>query len=250
MIIMPLFKLIHANALNRARIILAAASRDEINRFKVEMRQYGFRKDIIYYPTAVNTQLFFPRDKVKMRQKYNLPMNKPIFIFVGRLAKVKGIDFLIDSTLLFKNKYGDCQLLIVGDGEQYDYLNNYVVKKGLQEDVLFLGNCTSERVAEYIGASDIFVVGSYYEGFSVAMVEAVVSGRPIVSTEVSGAKDLIKFGVNGYIVSERNPTLFVESMKKALFLEEEAINYSKLYSNKYDERNFWEMLIEQCIGQY
>ncbi len=242
-LIFPFFKKIHAASLNRASIIFAAASKEEINRYSLELEKYGFNKKIRQQPTMINVQIFYPRDKKSMRQKHNLPMDIPIFIYVGRLAKVKGVDFLIDAVSSFKDRYGDCRIIICGDGEQDTHLRTYVDRINMNDIVLFKGNCPSNLVAEYIGASDVCLVGSFYEGFSVAMIEEVVSGRPVVSTNVSGASDLIKDGINGFIVSERNPHIFATKMFQSLKLQESSLKYSNELSEIYDEKKQWDRIM-------
>lgn len=134
-----------------------------------------------------------------------------------------------------QKKYGDCLFIILGNGEQRKYLESYSANKGIKNIVVFKGNRPPEEVADYIGTSDGFLVGSYYEGFSVAMVEAFASCRPIVSTNVSGAKDLIIEGKNGFIVNNRNPTTYAEAIYNALCLKS-IIHVNAKLIEKYDER--------------
>jgi glycosyltransferase involved in cell wall biosynthesis len=70
----------------------------------------------------------------------------------------------------------------------------------------------------YYNAADLVLVGSHMEGWSIAMVEALACGKNIVSTNVSGAGDMISNGKNGFIVESRNSELFAKKMTEAIKL--------------------------------
>jgi glycosyltransferase involved in cell wall biosynthesis len=74
-------------------------------------------------------------------------------------------------------------------------------------------------VAEYINAADVFVLGSHTEGWSTSLVEALACGKPIVTTDVSSANDIVRNGVTGYIVKDRNPEDFNSYIDQALNLK-------------------------------
>jgi glycosyltransferase involved in cell wall biosynthesis len=86
------------------------------------------------------------------------------------------------------------------------------------------------------------VVGSFQEGFSVAMVEELACGRPIVSTSVSGADEMIIEGQNGYVVKSRDPAEFAGRMLAAARLPEAGRVSRGLAETRYSERKLWQQI--------
>ena len=83
--------------------------------------------------------------------------------------------------------------------------------------------------------SDLCAVTSHSEGWSLAMLEMLACGKAIVSTDVSGANDMIRSGHNGFVVKERNPSLFADAISKALELKnvrEVSLEIAARYSTK------------------
>lgn len=87
---------------------------------------------------------------------------------------------------------------MVGDGEEKINLIKMAHDLNIEQNVVFCGLQQPRNVAIHISAADVCVVGSYVEGFSQAMIEQLACGKPIVSTNVSGAKELIKYGKNWF----------------------------------------------------
>src|SRR5205814_7788526 len=80
------------------------------------------------------------------------------------------------------------------------------------------GFLNPDQAASWHYAADVVVFGSFVEGWSVSMLEAVACGKPVVSTAVSGIDSLVKPGENGFVVTGRNPASFAEAMRQALDL--------------------------------
>ena len=102
----------------------------------------------------------------------------------------------------------------------------------------------SDHVVEEMNKSSLFVMSSDYEGMSNALLEAVCVGLPVISTDVSGARDLITEGVNGYIVpvgNERALTLALSSMLSSPEKMDEMGGQSKALAPRFRE--------EQIVGQ-
>jgi glycosyltransferase involved in cell wall biosynthesis len=104
---------------------------------------------------------------------------------VGRLAKQKRIDRLIDAAALLP----DVHCVVAGDGTRRKALEERMYQKGVAGRIHFLGE--RDDTADVIDALDVFVVSSDTEGLSNAMLEAMSRGRPVVSTPVSGAEDAL-----------------------------------------------------------
>lgn len=209
---------VHARALQRAAVVFAASSRDAIAKHQRFLRRLGAEVAIHPLPTAADVELFRPRTKEEVRAKLGLPAHIPIYLFVGRLAEVKGLPLILQAFKVVRQSRPEALLLIVGDGEDRQRLERLVQSEGLAGAVRFFGMQLPERVAEFIACADAGLFASYVEGFSVAMVEQLACGRPMVTTEVSGARELIVDGRNGFILPTRDAAAYARRMLDVLEL--------------------------------
>jgi glycosyltransferase involved in cell wall biosynthesis len=93
----------------------------------------------------------------------------------------------------------EAAFVLAGEGELKDSLRALAAELGLAGDVFFTGRC--ERVAELLGVSDICVLSSTAEGFSNSILEYMAAARPVVATDVGGAREAVVEGETGYLVS-------------------------------------------------
>jgi glycosyltransferase involved in cell wall biosynthesis len=212
------YEIVHSLAVRRANVVLAAASRDAIVKHQRHLRRLGTNKEIKSLPTATDVELFRPRPRETVRPKLGLPLDAPVYVYVGRLAEVKGVPLILDAFKIVRESLPKALLLIVGDGEERPKLTELVQREGMAESVRFLGLRPPEQVAEFIACADAGLFASYVEGFSVAMIEQLACGCPIVTTDVSGAHDLVVDGRNGFVLPTRNAGLYARRMLDVLEL--------------------------------
>jgi len=196
--------------------IFAAADSSSINIFKNNHRSL-IDKKIISLPTRYDETIFFPKNKNKVREKLRLPLNKKIIVTTGRLNWVKGWDFLINVL----NSGFDIEnfiLIFVGDGEDRSKIEKQYLNQ-IGKSIIITGFVEATIVSDYINASDVFVLGSYTEGWSTSLVEALACGKPIVTTNVSSVNDIITDNENGFIVYDRNVKEFCKSIFSSMQLE-------------------------------
>lgn len=206
-------------ALSKADTMLACADKRAIQ--NIANRSFGTfsTERVIQFPTRVDTTLFFPSDKTEACKLLGLPLEKIILISTGRINRVKGWDFILKSFYRFKQNHPNSFLVFLGDGEDREALEKSINEFQLTDHVVITGFQPSDKVARYLNAADISVVGSDKEGWSLAMLEALACGKPIVSTDVSGARDMIIEGVNGYIVTARDPLQYANAISKTMHLQ-------------------------------
>jgi glycosyltransferase involved in cell wall biosynthesis len=236
------YDLVHSLALRRANVVLAAASRDAIAKHRRHLHRLGTDIEIRPLPTATDVELFKPRPKETVRPKLGLPLDAPIFIFVGRLTAVKGVPLILEALKIVRGSRPDALLLIVGDGEERQNLERLALRLEIADSVRFLGMRPPEQVAELIACADAGLFASYTEGFSVAMVEQIASGRPILSTDVSGAHDLIVDGKNGFILPDRDGKSYAQRMLDVLDLPSAEQFCRELAVENYSMESLWTRL--------
>lgn len=157
--------------------------------------------------------------------------NSPVICSVGRLVKEKAYDRLINVAARLKKEGFDFNLVIVGDGEKRDELRKQVKNLNASDYIRFTGYDANPY--KYLRQSDIFVCSSYTEGLSTALTEAVILGLPCVSTNVSGAKEILGENNEYGIVTENSEQGIYEGIRK--MLEDE--NIRRHYSQKAIERS-------------
>lgn len=148
-------------------------------------------KGLIIY-NGISEEFFIdPINQIKNNENFNL-------IFVGRLEKVKGVNFIIDAFSKMENQIKNVTLTFVGDGEERNVLEEQVKKLNLEEKIKFIGR--QKNVIEWLDKSDIFLYPSIWEeGFGISVVEAMARGCiPIVSNR-GGLPEIIEDGKNGFI---------------------------------------------------
>jgi len=137
--------------------------------------------------TIQSEYLFKIYNGIPYEQAHTIVLPKTFnIVAVGGLRKVKGFDILIESMLKLSF---DFHLTIIGEGEERQSLERLIKTLGLEEKVSLLG--FKNNVKDYLYSSDLQVISSYSEGFSLAMVEGIFYAPVLISTEVSGSKDIL-----------------------------------------------------------
>lgn len=153
---------------------------------------YGTNKDkmIVIANPACKLEL----TKLKRNSHHYLNL-----VTVARLAKEKGLFRLLELMTILPSNY---RLTIIGSGTLKESLEEYVLDNDLANRVIFKGH--SSNVPRELLEHDLMVMTSYTEGFPNALLESLSIGLPVITFEVSGAKELIREGFNGYIVPQGN----------------------------------------------
>ncbi len=110
-------------------------------------------------------------------------------LFVGRLSYEKSSQTLLES-LKYLN-FENVRLSIVGDGSLLKELREFVVKNNLDEKVVFLGAVNNDDIPQILWNADVYVMPSLYEGFSVSLIEAMASGKPLVLSNIDPFKEAL-----------------------------------------------------------
>jgi len=134
----------------------------------------------------------------------------PRFVFVGRLAAVKGLRILMDGFARAKAEVPGLKLTVVGDGEERGWLEDAAAAYG--DDVELTGYLSQGAVADVLARADVFVLPSFAEGVPVVLMEAMASGLPVIATQVAGVPELVESGKSGQIIPPGNPVALAEAM--------------------------------------
>ncbi|MDY6934521.1 MAG: glycosyltransferase [Spirochaetota bacterium] len=188
--------------------------------YGTKAKEYGIElgaheESIFYAFNSIDNDKYFKikqnLNKEDIRKKYKLT-NNIIICFCGRLVPLKGVDYLIEAYQILQEKHRDISLAIIGDGPLLNELKSKCINEKI-EGVLFFGNRSTEEICEILYASSIFVLPSWREVWGLVLNEAMIFELPIISTDkVGGSYDLIKNGLNGFIVESKSSVAIAEKI--------------------------------------
>ncbi len=140
-----------------------------------------------------------------------------IMVNVARLSEQKNHLLLLRGFALLAPHHKDLHLIILGEGEKKEAIENEAHTLGIHNQVHLLGY--KSDVYRYYAISDFFVSTSTIEGLSLAYIEALAAGLPILSTKTSGTDEMIEEGVNGFFIHEHTPAAVSEGLARMLAIK-------------------------------
>ncbi|HID72235.1 MAG TPA: glycosyltransferase family 1 protein, partial [Thermoplasmata archaeon] len=167
---------------------------------------------MVVMPNGVNHSLFVPmveeeaREKLKnyLKQKgIELNLGENIILFVGYLRKRKGVDYLVEAMPEVVKKHKDTTLFLVGEGILEKDLKRRAVELGIRKNLVFISNVPHTQMPLFINASNLIVLPTLAEGRPNIVLEAMLCGKAVVATNVSGIPELITDGKEGILVEPR-----------------------------------------------
>lgn len=138
-------------------------------------------------------------DREAVRKTLGVPADGVLLLTVGRLTTQKGHAVMLDAIAQIAPRYPQARFAFAGDGPQRSHLEAQAVRLGFADRVLFLG--VRGDVASLLHAADIFVQPSLSEGLSLAFLEALFAGLPVVATRVGGIPDVVEDGKSALLVA-------------------------------------------------
>ena len=189
--------------------------------------------------------------KISLAEKVKSELGYPkIILFVGRLIPRKGIDYLIKAFEKVSNDVRGAGLLIVGEGPDKDRLEKLRDNIGMN-NVIFTGYVDDDKRTLYYLLADIFVLPSIdlkvTEEWGLVVNEAMSVGKPaIVTTAVGCAYELVKNGVNGYVVPEKDAEALYQAIKRLLNDDELRIKMGREAKKTIDNSYTDEKAINDC----
>jgi glycosyltransferase involved in cell wall biosynthesis len=152
-------------------------------------------------------------DSVFLHEPPSAPFpSEPRLVCVGRLCEQKGQLLLLEAILQLKDRGLDFHVVLAGDGEMRDEIERFILRHGLQSRVSITGWISSERVKQELLAARAMVLASFAEGLPVVIMEAMALERPVVSTTVAGIPELVRQGVDGWLVAPGDVSALAETL--------------------------------------
>lgn len=189
-------------------------------RSKEYVMSFGIPTEKVFIAVNVGNVDFFMKESERLKRqkrviKRQLKIkSKKVILYVGQLIERKGVKYLAEAFAKLKGEEKGAGLVLVGDGPQRNELMRRY--QGV-EDIYDAKNVQPEDLPPYYAIADVFILPSLYDRFGIVVSEAMASGLPIIATEKVGASaDLVRNGVNGYVVKDRDADGFYEASRKIL----------------------------------
>jgi len=229
---------------------------------KNALRRYGVTKYINIVPNGVDMSSL-KREKIdeneliKYRKENGLE-DKFIILLLGRVAKEKSHDVVIDNVKKYINDTKDdsIEILVVGDGPDKASLENHVKEIGMDKHVRFIGKVMHERVPFFYALADLYCSASITETQGLTFNEAMAMQTPVLARYDDNLKYLLKDGVTGFCFD--TPDSFVKKLSYIKQLDKESID--KVIKQAFDTNNdqfsldkYYERMIkvyERAVRQY
>lgn len=168
-------------------------------------------------------------NKSYLREKYNIPKDDFLLIYVAEFSKRKNQKFLIESLKgLISEGYNNVKLLLLGDGVLLDDMKQYSKTLGIEDNIIFKGYI--KEVCNYYQISDICVSSSRIEGLPFNIMEAMSTGLPVIASKIKGHIDLVNPGENGFLYEYNNINEFCNHVK-VLYNDRNLLNNMKIFSH-------------------
>ena len=144
----------------------------------------------------------------------SLPADAPVLVAVSRLVRQKGVDVAIDALAAIRERHPAAQLVVLGEGPLRGELVELAAQRGVSDAVSFPGRVGD--VAWWLRRANVVVHPARWEGFGLALLEAMLCARPVVATAVSSIPEIVADGETGLLVPPDDPAALAEAVNALL----------------------------------
>ena len=189
---------------------------------KASLINYGIKTPMAVIPTGLPVAApAASSDAAAFRTKQAIPADAPLLLYVGRVAREKNIDVLVEMMPAVLDHHPDAVLLIAGEGPARETLERKVREKGLDDSIRFLGYlCRETELPAAYRAADLFVFASTSETQGIVLLEALAQETPVVAVAEMGTRDVLSEDGGCRIVANE-PAAFAEAVITLLDDEDE-----------------------------
>lgn len=214
--------LIHAqeSKWRRRKIVEALSASDGVLAVSADLRQKTIElgipaENVHLVYRGVDRERFSPGDKTGARRSLGLPPQVPLFLWVGRMVPVKGLDVLLQAAAGLQRRGRPFQLILAGDGFERRRFEAVAAALGLGEAARFVGPVMHHDLADWFRAADWTVLTSHSEGVPNVLLESHACGTPFIATRVGGVAEIAMQGVDRLVPASDHEE-FAEQMFQAL----------------------------------
>ena len=218
------------------------------------LQYYKVKEDKIrVIHNGVDVNKFKPtNDRPKAKAELGFNPEDTAILSVGRLYARKGLFTLIESMPLVTRKFKNAKFIIAGKGlsNEMKKLMSYAAKLRVKDSIVFTGYFPDKKLPRLYQAADIFVFSTFYENLPFAVLEALSTGLPVVTTGVGGIPEMIEDGKNGFLVEPSNPEELADKILYYLghsaVASEMALRARETVENQFD----WRLVVKKVVKVY
>jgi glycosyltransferase involved in cell wall biosynthesis len=218
------------------------------------LQYYKVKEDKIrVIHNGVDVDKFKPAtDKLKAKAEVGFNPEDKAILSVGRLYARKGLFTLIESMSLVTRKFRNAKFIITGKGlsNEMKKLVSYAAKLGVKDNIVFTGYFPDKKLPRLYQAADIFAFSTFYENLPFAVLEALSTGLPVVTTNVGGIPEMIDNGKNGFLVQPFNSRELADRilyyLEHPAAASEMALLARKTIENQFD----WRLIVKKVVKVY
>jgi len=189
------------------------------------------------------------KSKNYIQEKFQINLkNKYLLLTVGRLVRRKGHYWFIEKVL--PKIKTDVVYVVIGDGPELNNVRKLISHSPVKENIILLGRQPDEILHHAYSAADLFIMPNIkvygdMEGFGIVLLEANNSGTPAIASKLEGIQDVVKKGVNGFLIEPGNHKKFADKVDKVL---QNGLQDLSRKSQTYVKNNFnWENVVNQYL---
>ena len=189
------------------------------------------------------------KSKNYIQEKFQINLkNKYLLLTVGRLVRRKGHYWFIEKVL--PKIKTDVVYVVIGDGPELNNVRKLISHSPVKENIILLGRQPDEVLHHAYSAADLFIMPNIkvygdMEGFGIVLLEANNSGTPAIASKLEGIQDVVKKGVNGFLIEPGNHKKFADKVDKVL---QNGLQDLSRKSQTYVKNNFnWENVVNQYL---
>ena len=179
-------------------------------------------------------------------KKFDIPNDKTILGFIGRLSEQKGVVPFIKEVSKNKEKFKDCKILLVGNGEQEEDVRQFIKSNDMED--LFILTSYQDDVYRFYTIIDIFFLPSLYEGLPMVILEAMAFKKPIVAMNVGSIDEVVRNNYNGYLINKGEYGKFIDKLSNLkdnkMLQEEYGLNGYRYLIENYNIKVYIDNLIQ------
>lgn len=214
------------------------------------LRSLGYQGEYVVMENGVD----FPKGAVPqeesnaLRHQLNIPLDMPVYLFVGRLRWYKGIRLILDALAGVQSSGGDFRMVFVGDGMEKEEMEEYTRQLNLDGKCIFTGSVQDRQTLRaYFSMADLFLFPSTYDTYGIVVREAAACGLASVLVEESCAAEGTTHGENAYHIEEN-----AQSMRDLLLHHgQDRASMRRLGQNAQDQLYLsWEDSVKRAWDRY
>jgi glycosyltransferase involved in cell wall biosynthesis len=207
----PLHRMAERWLMRRTDAVVASAG--SVRDFYVDQIGADPDKVVVIYNAVDWSQLQTTMNRDEMRTELGVPLDVPVAGIIARLTEQKAHRVLFDA-MVSRPELGRLHLIAVGDGELRQELKGRVEQLGLTNRVHFVG--ARRDLGNILGAIDMFVMPSLWEGLPLSLVLAMGAGLPVIASNVAGIPEVIQHNVSGLLVDPGDVPQLATAMSRVL----------------------------------